>query len=162
SGREEADIERRVRIVLCRTITPRAQGIAQVNRTRVQPLDHKISLVSDDPVCGMQESTAGRVHRAHRREGKVAPPALRLHSLRSPWQAYGRKTVGLVEVWLRSWQRMITEVMLAANDIRIDALDTHWHQRPWYQDAGTPDCTRSHTRLKSHVWCQRCVGLRAY
>src|SRR5262252_6285837 len=34
-SREEVDIERRVRIVLCRTIAPRAQGIAQVNSTRV-------------------------------------------------------------------------------------------------------------------------------
>ncbi len=65
----------------------------------VQLLEHKISPLSDDPVRGMEEATVYRMHRAHGREGKMAPHALRLHGLRSPCQAYGRKALRLVEVW---------------------------------------------------------------
>src|SRR5262249_15154233 len=102
----------------------------------------------------------------------MAPHTLRLHGLRSgatasawksgsrygpisglqalPCQAYGRKAVGLVEVWPGSRQRTVAEIVLAADDVGIHALDTHWHHRPWYQEAGAPGYPRRHSRLKGH------------
>src|SRR6266571_5434258 len=91
----------------------------------VQLLEHKISPLSDDPVRGMEEATVYRMHRAHGREGKMAPHTLRLHGLRSPCQAYGRKALRLVEVWPGPGQRMVAEVLLVANHVSIHALRAH-------------------------------------
>src|SRR5262249_41146609 len=106
----------------------------------------------------MEESTTYAVHCSHGRQGKMAPYALRPHGLRSPCQAYGRKAVGLVEVWPGPRQRMIAEIVLAADNVGIHALDTHWHHCPRDQEAGAPGCPRRHSRLKGHLWCPVLVG----
>src|SRR6266581_2689520 len=57
---------------------------------------------------------------------------------------------------------MVTEVLLAADDVSIHALHAHRHHPPRYQNAGAPGCPRRPARLKGHLWCQRFVGIRAH
>src|SRR5215510_4725674 len=92
----------------------------------------------------------------------MAPHALWLHGLRSLCQAYGRKAVRPVEVWPGTRQGMVTEVMLAADDVSIHALDTHRHYAPREQNAGAPRYPRRHTRLEGHLWFQRLIGMCAH
>src|SRR5262245_38509899 len=92
----------------------------------------------------------------------MVPYAFWSHGLCSPGKACGRKACGLVEVRPVTRQRVVTEVLFTADDVRIHPFDTRWYQRPRYQDAGVPGCAMRYTRLKGHVWRPGFVGFYTY
>src|SRR5262245_22648601 len=105
---------------------------------------------------GLLSGATASAWRSSRRYGPIAG----LQSL--PCQAYGRKAIRLVEVWPGPGQVMVTEVMPAADDVSIHALDPRRYHAPRYQNAGAPGCPRRHTRLKGHLWRQCLIGIGAH
>src|SRR5262245_48046041 len=92
----------------------------------------------DHSVRGMQQSTFHRRHGAYGRQGKMLYYDLRPHSSVSALKTHIGKTLWLMEIRLGTREGMIAQVVTAADDIGVHALNMHGDHRPGNQDAGTP------------------------
>ena len=87
---------------------------------------------------------------------------LRPHSSVSALKTRIGKAFRLMEIRRGTREGMIAQVVVAADDIGVHALNTHGYHRPGNQDAGTPDRLPLQTWLEGHPRDKRFVGIAAH
>src|SRR5215471_21371138 len=85
-----------------------------------------------------------------------------LHSSGSARKTHTRKTLRLVEIQPGTREGMIAQVVMAADDIGVHALNVHGHHRPGNQDTGTPGRLPLQTRREAQARDKRFVGIAAH
>src|SRR5215475_1813488 len=115
------------------------------------PLDNKVPARRDHFVRGMQQATPNRRHCAYGWQGKMLYHDLRLYSSGSVCKAHIGKALRLVEIRLRTRERVIAQVVMAADDIGVHTLNMHGYHRPGNQDTGTPGRLPLQTWFEGHT-----------